>query len=678
MAQFHLTILIFALIFVISSSSFIQQPHPFDSLTETELKLVRKIINKTYQVGPEYRFTFQYVGLNEPDKSLVLSWHSSPDHNVKPPPRQAFVVARDNGKTREIVVDFSSGAIISDKIHVGDGYPMLTIDEQQAAITLVLKFNPFRRSITRRGLNVSEVVVTTATVGWFGEEETERIISMRPFYLNGSVNTYLRPIEGLTIIVNLDKMKVTEFKDRFRSPLPKANGTEFRISMLKPPFGPPLQNSIIFQPDGPGFKIDGHNVRWANWEFHMSFDVRAGLVISLASIFDMDVNKYRQVLYKGHLSELFVPYMEPFSDDWYSITYLDCGDFGCGQSAVSLEPYTDCPANAAFMDGVFASQDGTPTKVSNVMCIFEKYAGNIMWRHTEVEIPGLKITEVRPEVSLVVRMVTTVGNYDYIVDYEFKASGSIQVGVGLTGVLEVKPVEYTHTSEIKEDDIHGTIVADNTVGVNHDHFVNFRLDLDIDGSPNSFVRNELVTKRTAKSVNTPRKSYWTTSPKTAKTEAEARVKLGLKAEELVVVNPNRKTKHGNEIGYRLLSSPPSGPLLVQDDYPQIRAAFTNYNVWITPYNRSEVWAGGLYADRSHGDDTLAVWSQRNREIENKDIVMWYTIGFHHVPSQEDFPTMPTLSGGFELRPTNFFEQNPVLKSKPIKITTAKNCIPKND
>ncbi|KAG2255918.1 hypothetical protein Bca4012_092954 [Brassica carinata] len=99
--------------------------------------------------------------------------------------------------------------------------------------------------------------------------------------------------------------------------------------------------------------------RWANWEFHMSFDVRAGLVISLASIFDMDVNKYRQVLYKGHLSEMFIPYMVPVSNDWYSITYLDYGDFGCGQSTVSLEPYNDCPANDAFMDGVFESQDGT-------------------------------------------------------------------------------------------------------------------------------------------------------------------------------------------------------------------------------------------------------------------------------------------------------------------------------
>ena len=259
MASSLKVVLLFSIFSIISLSPITcYKPHPLDSLTPAELLQVRAIVNKYYP-SSKYKLTFHYVGLEEPEKPVVKSWVSKP--TTKPPPRQALVVIRLNQQTRELIVDLSKRSIISDKVYNGTGYPILTIEEQNAAIDLAVKHEPFLASLKKRGLHASEVVCSTQSIGWFGEEKTKRKVKIPCFYSNGTVNLYLRPIEGISITVDLEEMKISEYNDRFVTSLPKAEGTEYRATKVRPPFPPRLNGAPPTPPGKKGFKIDGNTVR---------------------------------------------------------------------------------------------------------------------------------------------------------------------------------------------------------------------------------------------------------------------------------------------------------------------------------------------------------------------------------------------------------------------------------
>ncbi|KAK2442598.1 primary amine oxidase [Trifolium repens] len=639
--------------------------HPLDPLTILEFNEVRAIVSSHALFKSLNSYTLNSIVLEEPDKELVLKWKKGQPLL----PRKASVVALVKGITHTLIVDLSTREVTNHETRSpSSGYPTMTIEDMTSVLDVPLKSNEFNRTITKRGVNLADLACLPLSSGWYGTpvEENRRLIKVQCFSRKGTVNFYMKPIEGLTVLVDMDKKEVVSITDNgLNIPIAKGIDTDYRYSVQKLNGELNLINPIsLEQPKGPSFTVDGHLVKWANWEFHLKPDPRAGTIISRAKVRDPDTLEMRNVIYKGFTSELFVPYMDP-TDGWYFKTYMDAGEYGFGLQAMPLDPLNDCPRNAYYMDGVFASADGTPFIQPNMICIFESYAGDIAWRHAECPITGMKVTEVRPKVTLVVRTTATVANYDYIIDWEFQTDGLIRSKVGLSGILIVKGTTYENMNQVPDQEyLYGTLLSENVIGVIHDHFITYYLDMDIDGSDNSFVKVNIKKHQTSPGES-PRKSYLKAMRKVAKTEKDAQIKLQLyDPSEFHVVNPLKKTRVGNPIGYKLVPGATAASLLDHDDPPQKRAAFTNNQIWVTPYNKTEQWAGGSLVYQSQGDDTLQVWSDRDRPIENKDIVLWYTVGFHHVPCQEDYPIMPTVSSSFDLKPVNFFERNPILKMPP--------------
>jgi primary-amine oxidase len=152
--------------------------------------------------------------------------------------------------------------------------------------------------------------------------------------------------------------------------------------------------------------------------------------------------------------------------------------------------------------------------------------------------------------------------------------------VALSGILMVRGTSYTHKKDIPTDEeTYGTLLSENVIGVTHDHFITFRLDMDVDGPANSFARVKL-TRQATTSGESPRTSYLKATRHVASTEKEAQVQLALyKPEEYHVFSTEKTTRVGNPTGYKVVSGGTAASMLDPNDPPQLRGAFTNNQVF---------------------------------------------------------------------------------------------------
>ena len=628
--------------------------HPLDPLSFREYWTVLEVLQEAGHVKGDTRFSI--VNLREPPKELVWSWSKGMSF-----PRQASALVRQGRETHEAIVDVTGRRLLS-WTQLRDVQPNW-LQEEYTAMSAEVKKNPrFIEAMKRRGItDLTFLSCTALPPGYFATDEQRgrRIAHVQCSDPRGVRNTWPRGISGLTAVVDLNAKEVLRVVDEEIVPIP-ATSADYDATSIGTARQVPSPIRVD-QPLGPGFRIEGHIVEWQKWRFHVRSDQRAGTVISTVTYGDGDAR--RPVLYQGSLSEIFVPYMDP-SFAWYQRNFLDAGEFSAGGLSKPLLVGLDCPEHAVYVDGLIAGDQGRPRTVGNVLCLFEREAGEMAWRHFGEE------PESRRRRDLVVRSAAVLGNYDYVFDWTFQQDGSIRVAVGATGITEVKATRVATASEqpsaggegraaTEAPDAYGRFVDKHVVAVNHDHYFNFRLDVDVDGAANSFVADRLVTK--ALPADHPRRSIWVRQATTARTESEGMLHVDMERPALWrVVSTTRRNHVGYPTSYQLVPGMTMATLLAPEDYPRRRAGFIDHSLWVTPYRPEEKYAAGDYPTLSIPGQGLPAWTKANRRIEQTDVVLWHTIGMHHVVRAEDWPVMPVVWHSFELRPFDFFDRNPAI------------------
>jgi primary-amine oxidase len=616
--------------------------HPLEPLSAEEVRAAIAILRSHGKVTPTTRFVS--VSLREPDKSLV---HNQGGNGA--PSREAFAVLFDNAANAcyEAIVSLASQSLVSWK-HIPGVQPTMTIDEQVECEQAVLASPEFRAALKRHtGVeDASLVMVDIWSAGNYGAEEDSTRRLARPLCFlraDPTDNGYVRPIEGLRPVVDLNTMKVVRIDEHGRWDLPPGEANYFaeRVARKRED----IRTLEITQPEGPSFEVQGYQVRWQKWSFVIGFNAREGL--TLHHLRYDDDGRERSVLYRASLTEMVVPYGDPGPTQRRKNAF-DVGEYGMGMCANSLELGCDCLGLIRYFDAHLCDSRGEPFTLKNAVCMHEEDYG-ILWKHTDRRLADSP--QVRRSRRLVVSSISTVENYEYGFFWYLYQDGTIQFEVKLTGILSLGAYPPG------EKPPYGVLVAPQLYAPNHQHFFNMRLDFDLDGIANSVSRIDVVPDPLGE--DNPFENAFQAVATSLETEIAARGQLNLETMRTwKIVNPSVLNHVGEPVGYKLLPGDNSFPLASPAAWWRKRAGFVNHHVWVTPYRPNERHGAGDYPNQSKGGDGLSKWTEQDRPIDNTDIVLWYTFGHTHIPRPEDYPVMPTAYIGFTLKPNGFFTQNP--------------------
>jgi primary-amine oxidase len=608
--------------------------HPLDPLTPAEIERAVALVRER-EPG---RLRFVSVSLAEPGKDDLLAWQPG---RALPRRAEVVVLAPDAETAYAGLVDLDAGAVALEGL---DGLQPAIVPEEYAEVERAMLAHPdFRAALERRGITDLDLVcVDPVPAGAWGDHVHEgrrlcrALAWVRP-YPDG--NGYARPIEGVVGLVDLHRGEVLEVADHGAVPIPPGNGEYRSGSRLMRDDVRPIE---IAQPEGPSFTVDGNLVRWQKWSLRVGFTAREGLVLHQLAY------DGRQILFRASYSEMAVPYGDA-GETRYLHCPFDIGENLIGTLANSLELGCDCVGEIRYFDATVCNAAGEAVVIGNAICLHEEDDG-MLWKHWDFRTGH---TEVRRSRRLVLSSISTIGNYEYGFFWYLRQDGSIESEVKATGIVATAAVPPGESPRS------GGLVAEGVNGMIHQHFFNVRLDVDLDGGPNSVY--EVHTEP----APSPHGNAFRELRTLLRTEDESPSLIDpLRGRYWLVVNEASRNALGGAVGYKLVPGENVAPFAAPDSALARRAGFVYRHVWVTPYAPDERYAAGEFPNQSAGGDGLPAWVARGRAIENEDVVLWYTFGLHHQPRPEDWPVMPVHRLGFMLKPVGFFDENPALDVPP--------------
>jgi len=610
--------------------------HRLDPLSAAEITLVTDAVSKAGRMPPSVRVVT--IELAEPDKAS------------RSPTRVGRAVLYDwsSGVTTEMTVDLQSRAV-SAATTIASGDPPLRRVVIDRATEIALGDRRVVDALKRRGVTALDRITF---LGGLGEgTRLPRRGSAIPIVVSPLVWDPIgndMEVRGLDARVDLVGGVVEEIFDA---------GARAGATPGTTPQGPgpsparPLRPLVATQPNGPSFSIRGSEILWDRWRLHVGVHPRRGVEIYDVAI--VEGSQTRPVLYRAGLSELMTPYGDPEYVSWYP---RDAGDYGMSlysATRASAVVGADAPANATFAPAVFTDPKGKPVTIPRVVAIYER-DGGVLWRHSNRAMRARQ---------LVISGYTTVDNYDYLFHWIFSQDGAIDVQVQLTGVMNLRPVASMRDAAHGDDEtMFAHLVSPRIRAPNHQHFFNFRLDLDVDGDSNRVL--EMNTSNAQAQLKDRVGEWFGMRQTTLKSEVAARRDVELStARRWVVASATKMNDLGQHTAYALIPGENAPSFQAPGSAPRRRASFLEHQLWVTLFDPRQMYASGEWVNLMREREGVEMWSADDRPIVDKDVVLWYTFSVLHLPRPEDWPVMPAHTAGFRLVPIGFWASNPTAPAK---------------